>query len=119
MKYLLIMFLLISACAKPDSSSPSPNKCGDKSFNSVWTNKADFQDRIDLTKAEFNKQIMDTVGLCYIYSKYDGDECSGTLTSYTIDERSECLDYNFKVNYSKSSEGLRICQTATLCEDYR
>lgn len=121
MKYILIISLLLSACAKPsDSNGPTAiaQTCGEKPFKSLWTNKADLTEKLDLTNVEFGKLKINSVGICFVYTKYEGDDCSGTITAYTIDKRDECIGYNFKVIYKKDTFGLEICENSTSCVGY-
>lgn len=65
-----------------------------------------------------DKQFININGRCYIYSRYIGNECEGTLKVFTIEQSDECKPYNFNAQYEKNQDGLSLCVISEGCEYY-
>lgn len=127
MKYLIVLFLMMGACAKKstDNQNFGPISCGIKPLFSEWTEKVKTNPfSLNLTGFKFGINEMHIfVGgedYCKLDYEIQGTECSGTykisnvqnvVGADVVDCKAEILEANGV--YTKSSEGLRLDNKTT------
>lgn len=124
MKTLLVLtFLLLAACGSGSGGSET-----EKPFKSLWTNKEDAEDQIDLSDVEFNQQYaliipMSVNATCVCAVTAVGDSSQGLFSfsqcNYYGPGQSLCNMQYTALTYTKSMTELVVCDANPTCTTYK
>jgi hypothetical protein len=127
MKLISIISLCIIMQACGSGSGGSGGESG-KPFNSIWVNKSDANDELDLTAVEFGalytiviEQSVNANCVCNVTAH--GNSSSGTFNfgqcAYYGPGQSTCNMQYTQLTYVKTSDELLVCDANPTCSSYQ